>query len=216
MSLKQWSYINTLSAFLYFVVTRLDQFSGVYAFITVIVFGLGAIMQLIMAGLTRPAIITAEYVFIVSVRAILFLIFPLLNSFPIAISCFFAICVLDYQQSSFSHNTVLDKEITEDDIKKTSFFSKTILFCGLFVGILITDDIITSLIIISVALVGIVKQNNTRFKIVLFFELLITALCRLGIYFQLVDHSLQDLVTVFLCFAVFIIHFNFIKSSENS
>lgn len=215
MSLKQWSYINTLSAFLYFVVTQLGQFSGGYAIITVIVFGLGVITQLIMAGLTRPAIITAEYVFILSARGILFLIFPLLNTFAIAISCFFAICVLDYQQSLLPHNKELDNELTEDDIKNTSLFSKTVLFCGLFVGMLITEDIITSIIIICVALIGIIKQNNFRFKTIIFIELLITILWRVGIYYQLVAYSLQELITVFLCFAVFIINFNFIKNSEN-
>ena len=205
MSLKQWSIINTLSAFLYFAIVQSGESTGVYAFVIIIAFGLGVLCQLVLAGLTRPAKITTRYILIVTLRALLFLSVPLLKNLALRITFVLTIPILDFLQSNLPLNRTFLTEPTETEKQRSSLFYKSIFYCGLLYGLLISEYIVTSGFVLLLSLIGILKQKPSRFRTILAIEFLFAALLRVVFYFDFISVSTYNiLVRLFYAFCILI------------
>lgn len=78
--MKHYALINTYLFLSYIIVTGFTNQKGLYSLLTVLIFALNLIIQLILAGLYRPARVTVKFVIISLIRFACFIILPKFNN----------------------------------------------------------------------------------------------------------------------------------------
>ena len=128
-----------------------------------------------------------------------------MKNLALRITFVLTIPILDFLQSNLPLNRTFLTEPTETEKQRSSLFYKSIFYCGLLYGLLISEYIVTSGFVLLLSLIGILKQKPSRFRTILAIEFLFAALLRVVFYFDFISVSTYNiLVRLFYAFCILI------------
>jgi len=163
MKQKGAIFINTFLLLIYVGITTLSTMQGAFALLTILVFTLGILSQVILAGIFRPAKITIGYILAVLIRLIAFVTIPIQNSTYITITSIAVTFGLDFWQFLFGkvHEKLESGTVSEEEKKQAALFYKTILIAGLLAYLLFIKSYIV-VIFFLIALAQLIRSINIK------------------------------------------------------